>query len=165
MVGCRNPNSAGCRQTRFRPKLAGIQPWSEASRIWPKWWGYGRIWPGSRRIRSLIRPNLARMAGIRSDLTGFGGVRQESGQTCSPKFGNGDRTLPDSGDSYIFTFRNFFVRAKRRKIFSKKSFFLKIISSKIFFISRNKHSISFVVGSFLLKRFWWQPFHFSCVVI
>jgi hypothetical protein len=71
-----------------------------SGRIWPKWPGSGR--------------NLAILA--------------ESGQTCSPKFDNGDRTLPDSSDSCIFTFRNFFVQTKRRKIFSKKIFFLKMIS-------------------------------------
>jgi hypothetical protein len=51
----------------------------------------------------------------------------------SKESGNGDRTLPDSDDSCIFSFCNFFVRTKRRKIFSKKYFFLKIISSKIFY--------------------------------
>jgi len=59
-----------------------------------------------------------------------------SGQTFSPESGNGDRTLPDSGDNYqtlIFAFRNFFVRTKHRKIFSRKSFFLKMISSKSFY--------------------------------
>jgi hypothetical protein len=45
-----------------------------------------------------------------------------SSQTCSSEL------LPDSGDSCIFAFRNFFVRTKRSKIFSRKSFFLKIIS-------------------------------------
>jgi hypothetical protein len=65
------------------------------------------------------------------------GIRQESGQTCSSKSGNSDRTLPDSGGCcqiLIFAFRNFFVRAKCRKIFSRKSFFfLKMISPKIFY--------------------------------
>jgi hypothetical protein len=69
---------------------------------------------------------------IRSDLTGSGGVLSESGQICWPKSSNGDRILPDSSDSCIFSFRNFFVRPKRRKIFSRKLFFLKLISSKIF---------------------------------
>jgi hypothetical protein len=72
-----------------------------------------------------IRPDLAKMAGIRPDLTGSGGVLTESG--------NGDWMLPDSGDSCIFTSRNFFVRTKRRKMFSRKLFFLKMISSKIFY--------------------------------
>jgi len=49
---------------------------------------------------------------------GFG----QSGQTCSSESGNGDRTLPDSGDSCIFSFRNFFVRTKQL-IFEKIIFF------------------------------------------
>jgi hypothetical protein len=52
-------------------------------------------------------------------------IRQESG--------NGDRTLPDSGGNCFFVFCNFFVRAKRLKIFLRKSFFFKMISSKIFY--------------------------------
>jgi hypothetical protein len=47
------------------------------------------------------RPDLAKMAGIRLNLTGSGGVLPESG--------NYDRTLPDSGNNCIFTFCNFFV--------------------------------------------------------
>jgi len=54
---------AGCRWTRFRPKIAGF------------------------------------------------------GQTCSPESGNGDRKLPDSSDSCIFAFRDFFVHTKHRKYF------------------------------------------------
>jgi hypothetical protein len=80
-----------------------------------------------------IRLDLAKMVGIQPDLTGSRGVRQESGQTCSPESGNGDRTLPDSGNSCIFASRNFFVRTKCRKIFWRKSFFLKMISLKIFY--------------------------------
>jgi hypothetical protein len=59
-----------------------------------------------------------------------------SGQTFSPESGNDDQTLPDSSgicQTLIFGFCNFFVRAKHRKIFSKKLFFLKIISSKLFY--------------------------------
>jgi hypothetical protein len=74
------------------------------------------------RIRR-SRPNMAKMAWIRPDLTGSRGVRPESCQTCSPESGNGDWTLPDSGGSCIFAFHNLFVQAKRRKIFSKKLFF------------------------------------------
>jgi len=77
---------AGCRRTRFRQNLAGI--------------------------RSLIRSDLAKMAG----LTESGGVLPESGQPCSL----------ESGDSFIFTFRNFFVRIKRRKIFLRKLFVFEI---------------------------------------
>jgi hypothetical protein len=46
---------------------------------------------GYDRIRSLIRPDLTRSRGL------------------LPEFGNGDRTLPDFGDNFIFNFRNFFV--------------------------------------------------------
>jgi hypothetical protein len=56
-----------------------------------------------------------------------------SSQTCSPESGNGNRMLPDSGDSCLFALRNFFVQAKYWKVFSRKSFFLKLISSKIFY--------------------------------
>jgi hypothetical protein len=77
-------------------------------------WNIAGFWPS--------RPDLAKTAMI----------RQESG--------NGDRTLPDSGDNcqtLIFAFRNFFVRTKHRKIFSRKSFFLKMISSKSFYVETN----------------------------
>jgi hypothetical protein len=70
-----------------------------------------------------IRSDLAKTVGIQPDLDGSGRVRPESG--------NSDRTLPDSGSicqTLIFAFCNFFVRAKRRKIF-----FLKMILPKIFY--------------------------------
>jgi hypothetical protein len=80
------------------------------------------------------------MAGIRPDLIGFGGVWQESGHfgrirpNMFPESSDdGGRTLPDSSDGSIFAFRDFFVRTKRRKIFSRKLYFLKMISSKIFY--------------------------------
>jgi hypothetical protein len=72
-------------------------------------------------IRPLIRPDLAKMVGILPDLTRSRGARLESGQTCSPKSDNGDRTLPDFGDSCIFIFRNFFMRTKRRKYFTTET--------------------------------------------
>jgi len=65
----------------------------------------GRDPAGSDRIRR----SLAILAG--------------SGQTRSPESSNGDRTLPDSGNSCIFTFRNFFVQTKIRKIFLRNYFF------------------------------------------
>jgi hypothetical protein len=64
---------------------------------------------GSNRIKMIT-------AGIRS-------FWPDPANTCSPESGNGNQTLPDSCDSYIFAFRNFFLRAKRWKIFSRKSFF------------------------------------------
>jgi hypothetical protein len=54
------------------------------------------------------------------------------------------RMLPDSGDiceTLIFAFLNFFVRTKHRKIFSRKSFFLKMISSKSFYVETNGASV------------------------
>lgn len=90
----------------------------EMAVCWPKWPGYGRIWPkwlgsgqnGRDPVRSdWIRRNPAILPG--------------SSQTYEPKSGNGDRMLPNSGDSCIFAFQNFFVRAKRQKIFSRKLFF------------------------------------------
>jgi hypothetical protein len=69
-------------------------------------------------IQPLIRPDLAKMAEIRPDLAKMAGIRPDwtilirSGQTCSPESGNGDRTLPDSGENCIFSFRNFFMRTK-----------------------------------------------------
>jgi hypothetical protein len=70
------------------------------------------------------------MAGIRPDLHESihwsGRIWRSlagSGQTCSPESDNGNQMLPDSGDNCIFPFRNFFVRTKRRKIFSKKIIF------------------------------------------
>jgi len=89
-----------------------------------------------------IRPDLAKMAGSNriwmepaTGPTGFGQngrnpagsyriwrnttILAGFGQTCSPESDNGDRTLPDSG--------------RCLKIFSRKLFFLKMISSKIFY--------------------------------
>jgi hypothetical protein len=92
------------------------------------------IWPEFGHGQS--RLDLAKIAGIRPngrDPVGYDWIQRsppESVQTCSPESSNGDRTLPDSGKSCIFPIRNFFVRTKHRKIFSRKLFFLKMISSK-----------------------------------
>jgi hypothetical protein len=62
--------------------------------------------------------------------------RPGSVQTFSPESNNCDRMLPDSSgicQTLIFAFCNFFVRAKHQKIFSRNSFFLKMISSKLFY--------------------------------
>jgi hypothetical protein len=53
--------------------------------------------------------------------------------TCSSESDNGDQTLPDFGGSCIFTSPNSFMRTKCQKVFSRTSFFLKMISSKIFY--------------------------------
>jgi hypothetical protein len=81
--------------------------------------------PESGHGMTKFRPKFTGFRPSQSDLAKTAGIRPESGDD--------DRTLPDSGDicqTLIFTFRNFFVRTKHRKIFSRKSFFLKIISSK-----------------------------------
>jgi hypothetical protein len=69
---------------------------------------------------------------VRLEFGHFGRIRPNLlTESC-----NGNQTLPDSGDSHhtlIFAFHNFFVRAKRRKIFSRKLIFLKIILPKIFY--------------------------------
>jgi hypothetical protein len=99
MVGRRNPGGteirrhpatvAGCRRTRFRPNLAGIRPWLEASRnpagpdwiqpdldgsgrIWPKWPGSGGARPTSATF-GRIRPNV--LAGIRQRQPNVAGFR------------------------------------------------------------------------------------------
>jgi hypothetical protein len=98
----------------------------------------GRDPPGSGRIRPLIRPDPEDSGLNPAILAG-------SGQTFSPESGNGDQTLPNSGNNYqtfIFAFRNFFVRTKHRKIFSRKSFFLKMISSKSFYVETNGALVS-----------------------
>jgi hypothetical protein len=120
----RDPAGSGRIRLLIRPdlaKTAGIRP------------GYGRIWTdpaidsagsgqngrdpaGAGRIQPLIRPEPEDSGLNPTILAG-------SGQTFLPESGNGDRTSPDSGDNYqtlIFTFRNFFVRTKHRKIFSRK---------------------------------------------
>jgi hypothetical protein len=90
----RNPATSGYQNNAG----AGIQPPSpdaggpNSSRIWPKS-GHGQKPAGFDPIRE----DLAKMAGIRLDMTG-------SGQTCLPESGNGDRTLLDSSDSCIFHF-------------------------------------------------------------
>jgi len=118
----------------------------QAGRIWLKWPESGRPLPDlvrSGRIRPLIRPDpagydwilpligpdLAKMAGIRPDMTWSGRIRKflaGSGQTFSPESGSGDRMLLDSGSicpNLIFAFCKFFVRAKHWKYFQKNHFF------------------------------------------
>jgi hypothetical protein len=94
------------------------------------------IWQDLARIRPYLDGKSDHLSGrIWPDPESSAGIGQ-SGQTYSPESGNGNRTLPNSGDScqtLIFTFGNFFVQAKYRKIFLRKSFFLKMISSKIFY--------------------------------
>jgi len=107
IIGCRNRVGAGVRQH----PVAGILSAPES---------------GHRRTK--FRPNLAGSGRFRL-LAGFRSI-----------FLNGDRTFSDSGDicqTLIFAFRNFFVRTKHRKIFSRKSFFLKMISSKSFYVETN----------------------------
>jgi hypothetical protein len=97
-----------------------------------------RSWPDLAKMAN--RLDRAKMVDIYADLDESGGVRPDltgSRQTCSLESGNGG--LPDSTAScwtLIFAFRNFFIRAKRHKIFLRKSFFLKI------FYDVNHHSIS-----------------------
>jgi hypothetical protein len=95
--------------------ISGFRPWSEANLIWMD--------PAT---------TLAKTAKIRLESS----ILVGSGQTCLLESSNGDRTLSNSGgicQTLIFAFRNFFVRAKRWNIFLKKSFFLKMISPKIFY--------------------------------
>jgi hypothetical protein len=130
VVGRSKPGGTGIRHH----SAIGILPASESDDIRPPPPDAGG--PTSGGIRSdltkmagmqpLIRPDLAKMAGIRPDLTKSRGVLLESGQTCSPESGDGDLTLPDSSNSCIFSFRNFFMRTKHRKIFSRKLFFFEI---------------------------------------
>jgi hypothetical protein len=125
---------------RNRPESGLIWPdpakWPESDLIWPDpdtdpagSGQNGRDPAGYDRIRTLIRLDLTKMTGIRPDMTGSGywsgriwpgtevscrnpAILAGSGPTCSPDSGD--------GDICIFTFRNFFVRTKRRKIFSRK---------------------------------------------
>jgi len=108
----RSPES-GHEMTKFRPEFTGFQPSRPGSgRIWmdpaidPAGSGQnGQDPAGSRRIRQLVRPDPEDSGLNPAILAG-------SGQTFSPESGNGDRTLPDSGDNYqtlIFAFCNFFV--------------------------------------------------------
>jgi hypothetical protein len=112
IVSRRNPaghwNLAGARIQRNSTIVVGCRRARfqlKLARIWPKWSDSDRIWP----------------------------KRPRSGQTYLPESGNGDRTLPDFGSSCIFAFPKFFVRAERWNFFLRKSFFLKMISSKIFY--------------------------------
>jgi hypothetical protein len=163
IVGRWNLASAGIQQhpatgillaPKFQPKLAIIWPSSTAGRILPKWSESGRFWtdpaefgqngrdpPGYDRIRKSlagIRPNL--LAGIRQwrpDVPDFGGIYH----------------------TLIFAFRNFFVQAKRRKIFSRKSFFKKndfdenILRQKSFYVETNG-ALETVLGM-------WQKFTYQ----
>jgi len=111
MVGRRNPSGTGIRQhPAHRRRMPADQILAEtgqnlamvrSGRIWPKW---------SESCRSdRIRKSPVILAG--------------SGQTCLSESDNGRLTLPNSENSCSFTFRNFFVRTKRRKIFLRKLFF------------------------------------------
>jgi len=140
-------NSAGTRirhrQTKFRPGSRRIP----AKPV------------GSGWIRVLIRPDLEDSGLNPAVLAG-------SGQTFSLESGNGDWTLPDSGDNYqtlIFSFRNFFVRTKHRKIFSRKLFFLKMISLKSFYVETNEVLPQTFSSTNTLKCNYklsvWKPYH------
>jgi hypothetical protein len=128
---CRSSESNRRRRptTSGRRYPAGPRIWQESGRLLPdlaKTAGYDRI-------RPLIGLDLEDSNRIWLDpaIDPAG-----SGQTFSPESDNGDWTLPDSGgicQTLISEFCNFFVRAKHRKIFSRKSFFLKMISSKLFY--------------------------------
>lgn len=143
-------NSAGAGIRRPEPNSGRIRPDLDGSGHYPAGSGQnGRDPAGSGWVRPLTRPDLAKTAGIRPDPEDSGlnpAILAGSGQTFSPKSGNGDRTLPDSGDNYqtlIFAFRNFFVRTKHRKIFSKKIIFSEndfveiILRWKSFYVETN----------------------------
>jgi hypothetical protein len=105
---CRNPAMV----YRRNPGGAGI--WQHpATEIWQ----HTATVAGCRNP-AMVRSwsNLAKSGQNGKDPAGSGrnpAILAESGQTCSPESGNGNQTLTDSGDSCIFAFRNFFVRAKR----------------------------------------------------
>jgi hypothetical protein len=90
-------------------------------RIWPKWPGSNRIWtdPATDPFGSGQNgQDPARYDLIRQDQEDSGwnpAILAESGPSFSPKSGDGNQTLPDSGGickTLIFSFRNFFVRTK-----------------------------------------------------
>jgi hypothetical protein len=116
--------------------VVGIQTAPESGNIWPP--ESGNIWPPKfcrcrnpvtsghhRRLSvdqipaetgrnlAMVRSRIWTDSTIDPVRSGQNGRDpEEFGQTCSPESGNGDQTLPDSDDSYIFAFGNFFVRAK-----------------------------------------------------
>jgi hypothetical protein len=82
------------------------------------------------------RQDLAKTAGYDRIRPLIRKIPAESGQTFSPEFGNGDRTLPDSGDicqTLIFHFVIFSYEPNTEKYFRENHFFLKMISTKSFY--------------------------------
>jgi hypothetical protein len=134
--------------------------------------------PHLRQMPVGILSNLAKTVGIRPALAGSGqngrdlarydmirplilsdpeasgwnpAILARSCQTFSSESGNCYRTLSDSSDicqTLIFAFCNFFVRAKHRKIFSKKIIFSEnnfveiILRRKSFYVKTNGALIS-----------------------
>jgi hypothetical protein len=111
-----------------------------------------RNWPESDRIRPLIRPNLAKMAGIWSDLDGSATDPPGSGwiwrslagscQTCSPESGKATGRCPIPAIVAFSHFVIFFVQTKCRKIFSriffkKNNFVENILRRKLFYVETN----------------------------
>jgi len=111
-----------------------IRPWSKAGRnpVGSCHW-FGRIWM-----------NLAESGQNGLDPAG-------SGQMCSPESSNGDRTLPDSGDSCIFSFIIFLYESNVGKYFRENYLFWKWFRRKYFttetILRRNKRSINWVSTS------------------
>jgi hypothetical protein len=78
------------------------------------------------------------MAGIRPESGRNPAILAGFGQTCSPGSGNGDRKLPDSGDSCSFSFCNFFfARIKRQKKIFENDFIENILPLKPFYVKTN----------------------------
>jgi hypothetical protein len=141
---CRNPAMVGLRNP------SGARIWQHPA---VEYWRHRTpATSGHRRQmrRTRLQPDLAKMAGIRQDLTEFGHWSsriwpkwpgssriwpdpEESGQTCSPNF----------SDSCIFAFHDFFVCSKcQKKKFEKiiffKNDFVEKFRRKPFYVETNK---------------------------
>jgi len=98
---------------------------------------------GNQAKMAGIRPNLAKMARIRLDLTGFGGVQPESSETCSPESGTGDWTLANFLKKIIFS-ENDFVE----NILQQKSFYVEINGALVY---RFLFDVDLVIRFIILK--------------
>jgi len=121
--------------TRFRLNLSEIKPSRPgSSRIWPESGQAGRVPAGSgqnQAKQARFRPESANLAGFRPLLPKSSSSK--SGHHCLNLARRNIATATGRCQIQFLAIGEFCVRAKRRKIFSEKLFFWKIISSEIFY--------------------------------
>jgi hypothetical protein len=104
IVGCRNPGGTGIQQYLA---IGTLMPTDQIPA------GFGGSGQNGR--------DPAGFGQNGQDPAGSGGAQTESGQTSSPESDNGDQTFLNSGNSCIFTFRNFLCQPKVEKYFTTET--------------------------------------------